>query len=545
VQGVKAVYAVVDVVAMPTIVREEAVFQAARWLGDDRVKALDFNVKVEYLLTKGLTGEEVAQAMRRVELKDESSVFQTQRRDSVQWQSEGEAPDDADDDIAEEEVMTALRGQILQTLYRMHNYGQTAGHQDGPAHNWHSTRRAAMMLNPDLKALLRDCSVNRLKDLVTSLAVTVAIVGAHLLLAYWLSRYASSASRWKVVGSVLLASATVGGQCAYVLQAFNHELHHMSFMVSLPTFAKSFFRLVSFSMGSAGAALCHVPWAAYYFGGGHHRHHKYVGSQRDVDEDALFFLWQPSFPGVFKRLLWLSFAAVSVPIVMGVSLLMCARYDFKANRKELFLLTLDLSLTITVHYMVGSVGAAYLLLSSFFSMGFLCHPLVGFWLLQHLCVIPGNGSQPTVSYYGSHIWNWLCLNELLHVEHHDFAGVSWLRLPRLREIAPDFYETLYVENSIFGLILRWARDGDTETRDGLFSWDFACRTHWGYMRRPPAPPPVTRPVNKAKDTSSSSAVDSSDKSSSLRQRQGPATPQRSANARNIQASTSNQETCEL
>jgi len=159
--------------------------------------------------------------------------------------------------------------------------------------------------------------------------------------------------------------------------------------------------------------------------------------------------------------------------------------------KELSLVALDTTLTITAYCMVGKVGATYLILASWFSMGFLCHPLVGFWILQHLCVSEVEGGQPTVSYNGSRIWNILCLNELLHVEHHDFAGVCWRQAPRLRELAPDFYDCLYRESSIFGLILAWARnDYGPNGKKGAsgkkpLSWDFGCRTQWGYGRNPP------------------------------------------------------------
>merc|ERR1719247_2657701 len=156
-------------------------------------------------------------------------------------------------------------------------------------------------------------------------------------------------------------------------------------------------------------------------GGGHHRHHLYTGSSRDVDEDALFVLYQPRFTGVFRRLAWLSVAAVAVPFLMFASLIRCAMYDWRSNIKELSLCSIDFMLTGFAYYTTGGVGAAYLLLSSLFSMGFLCHPLVTFWILQHLCV---GGKQPTVSYYGSTLLNVLSVNELLHVEHHDLSSVA-------------------------------------------------------------------------------------------------------------------------
>ncbi len=79
--------------------------------------------------------------------------------------------------------------------------------------------------------------------------------------------------------------------------------------------------------------------------------------------------------------------------------------------------------------------------------------------------------QPTLSYYGSTLWNWLTLNELLHVEHHDLSGVPWTRLHKLRQIAPEFYTGPRVASlhSIYGDIM-----GPWLSATGR-RMEFACR----------------------------------------------------------------------
>merc|ERR1719329_2103362 len=109
--------------------------------------------------------------------------------------------------------------------------------------------------------------------------------------------------------------------------------------------------------------------------------------------------------GVFRRAAWLTAAAACVPVAYSYSLLRYAMYDWKRNAIELRLVALDTAVTLVAYRIAGPYGAVYLFLSSSFSMGMLCHPLVGFWILQHLCV---DGKQPTVSYQGSSLWNTMC-----------------------------------------------------------------------------------------------------------------------------------------
>ena len=97
------------------------------------------------------------------------------------------------------------------------------------------------------------------------------------------------------------------------------------------------------------------------------------------------------------------------------------------------------------------------------------HPLLGFWVMQHLCHLNGELPQPTISYTGSAVWNWLCANELLHTEHHDFSRVAWTRLGELRRRAPEFYAApLYEVRSITRLLWLWLLSRGKRM-------DFACR----------------------------------------------------------------------
>jgi sphingolipid delta-4 desaturase len=88
----------------------------------------------------------------------------------------------------------------------------------------------------------------------------------------------------------------------------------------------------------------------------------------------------------------------------------------------------------------------YLAASMLFSIGL--HPLGSRWIQEHFTLDP---LQETGSYYG--MLNRLALNVGYHNEHHDFPSVPWNRLPDVRKLAPEFYNSLKPAASWFGLWL--------------------------------------------------------------------------------------------
>ncbi len=106
---------------------------------------------------------------------------------------------------------------------------------------------------------------------------------------------------------------------------------------------------------------------------------------------------------------------------------------------------------LLIWYFFGLAGIAYLLLSFFFSIGL--HPLGARWIQEHYTYDP---AQETMSYYGPA--NLMTLNVGYHNEHHDFPSIPWNRLPKLRELAPDYYDTLQSETSWTKLLLRFVFD---------------------------------------------------------------------------------------
>ncbi|KAL2257027.1 hypothetical protein VTK26DRAFT_765 [Humicola hyalothermophila] len=112
----------------------------------------------------------------------------------------------------------------------------------------------------------------------------------------------------------------------------------------------------------------------------------------------------------------------------------------------------------------------YLLLSSFLAGSL--HPTAGHFIAEHYVFekLPAAARDPrnrvpvpeTFSYYGP--LNWLTYNVGLHNEHHDFPAVPWTRLPRLHEMAREFYADLPQHRSWTYALWRFVLDDEVGMR---------------------------------------------------------------------------------
>lgn len=99
----------------------------------------------------------------------------------------------------------------------------------------------------------------------------------------------------------------------------------------------------------------------------------------------------------------------------------------------------------------GPTAFLYLIASFFFSIGL--HPLGARWIQEHFLTTP---PQETYSYYGP--VNILSLNVGFHNEHHDLPSVPLNRLPEIKRIAPELYDTLAWHTSYVRLLWRFLTD---------------------------------------------------------------------------------------
>jgi sphingolipid delta-4 desaturase len=81
------------------------------------------------------------------------------------------------------------------------------------------------------------------------------------------------------------------------------------------------------------------------------------------------------------------------------------------------------------------------------------HPVGARWIQEHYTNDP---DQETYSYYGP--INRICLNMGYHNEHHDLPSIPWNNLPKLRVLAPEFYDCLKCHPSWSGLLFQFIFD---------------------------------------------------------------------------------------
>ena len=233
---------------------------------------------------------------------------------------------------------------------------------------------------------------------------------------------------------------------AYGLGAFaNHALfvvvhecaHRLVFRARFPNFLVGVWANLPLFFPSA------VSFQKY-----HLKHHAFQGIY-ELDAD-LPSVWEAKFIGhsALGKAIWLlfyPFFQLSRPWRLREIAVM--------DRWTTANLLIQVSFNAAVFLLLGPKAFTYFALSLFFSIGL--HPLGARWIQRHFTT--SDGDQETFSYYGP--LNRIALNVGYHNEHHDFPSVAWTKLPQIRAIAPEYYNSLHSHNSWTKLLFRFLFDG--------------------------------------------------------------------------------------
>lgn len=164
-------------------------------------------------------------------------------------------------------------------------------------------------------------------------------------------------------------------------------------------------------------------------------HHHKLGLELDCDIPTNFECFWISYSSLnyvdhcLRKALYLSMYTV----VYAVRPLLLHPEIFRADAWFATNVVCQLAFNALLYHLHGMKPFYYLLLSTFLAGSL--HPFSGRFLAEHLVV--ENGFE-TYSYYGR--FNTFFFYKVgAHTEHHDFPGMPWSQLDKLRQIAPEFY----------------------------------------------------------------------------------------------------------
>jgi sphingolipid delta-4 desaturase len=276
--------------------------------------------------------------------------------------------------------------------------------------NCHVTRRKEILEKyPQVRELYGNYPLSALYIMM--------IVSGQLLIAY----YINDQSWW----AIFLVAYLVGAFANHSLYVMIHDCCHNT------VFRKPFWNKV---MG----IICDIPLvspSAMGFRKYHMIHHKHLG-EYSYDPDITSYT-ESKLVGrsALGKAMWLFFFSISQMMRP-----MKVRHYKLMNGWIFTNIVVIVAINIAIYVYMGPASLIYLALSTLFALGL--HPLGGRWIQEHYITKEG---QETYSYYGP--LNKLTFNMGYHNEHHDFMNIPWVRLPQLKKMAPEYYDTLKSYNS--------------------------------------------------------------------------------------------------
>ncbi len=251
------------------------------------------------------------------------------------------------------------------------------------------------------------------------------IVAGQVLIAYLLRD-----QPWYLI---LLAAYAIGAFANHALFVLIHEFSHN--MVFKNKVANLW-----------GGIMCDIPNAfpsSVSFRKYHLKHHAFQGHY-DLDAD-LASRWEAKMIGsnFIGKSIWL----LAFPVFQALRPPRLREIQFQSKWVWINLFTVVIA-DVLIVWFFGPMALLYLVASFMFSIGL--HPLGARWIQEHYLVAP---PQETYSYYGP--LNKLAFNVGYHNEHHDFSYVPWVNLPKIRAIAPEYYNNIVYHTSWTKLLLKF------------------------------------------------------------------------------------------
>lgn len=328
----------------------------------------------------------------------------------------------------------------------------------------HATRRKLILdKHPEIKKLM--VIDTRFKWIVTGLVLL------QLLSFYLISKYVFSF--W----ALFVIAYCFGGVVNHALTLAIHEIsHNQAFGLSKPLHNKIFGIFANLPIGFPIS----ITFKKY-----HLEHHRYQGDDiLDTDIPSLFET--RVFTTTFRKIIWV----ILQPFFYGFRPLFV--YPKQPGLWELINLIVQLTFDFLVGFNLGWHVVGYMVGASLISMGL--HPVAGHFISEHYLmfevnkqkvlekakqrnqvehldeddlskcqftngVYAANGQMlipETCSYYGP--LNWVTFNVGYHVEHHDFPSIPGTLLPKVRQIAPEYYDSLHYHSSWVNVIYRYIVD---------------------------------------------------------------------------------------
>ncbi|XP_044260503.1 sphingolipid delta(4)-desaturase DES1 [Tribolium madens] len=240
---------------------------------------------------------------------------------------------------------------------------------------------------------------------------------------------------WPVI---FLVAYCFGGVINHSLMLAVHEIsHNLAFGHGRPMWNKVFGFFANLPIG--------IP-ISISFRKYHLEHHKYQGDEIK-DTDIPTYLEAKLFCTTFGKFVWVllqPFFYAFRPLVT---------YPKPPTMLEIVNTVIQLIFDAFVVYYFGGRVLGYLIFGSVMAMGL--HPVAGHFISEHYMFKKG---YETYSYYGP--LNWITFNVGYHNEHHDFPYVPGSRLPEVKKIAPEFYDTLPQHNSWTAVLYDFVMDPD-------------------------------------------------------------------------------------